>query len=81
MTIFTMGKITAVCEFESTRSGFRHIAVLLINGCERERTKCCYLNRTWECFMYQAVLQKLIEKTDALTKRQKTAFAKKHFRE
>lgn len=80
MTTFAMGKITVVCEFESTRSGFRHIAVLLINGCERGRAKCCYLNRTWECFQYESVLRKLITDTNALTKRQKTLFTKKYFR-
>lgn len=80
MTIFTMGKITVVCEWENTRSGFRHIAVLLLNGCERNRAKCCYLNRTWESFKYKTVLQKIIGNTDTLTKRQKTLFAKKYFR-
>lgn len=78
MTTFTMGKITVVCEFESTRNGFRHIAVLLINGYEHSRAKCCYLNRTWERFQYQSVLQKLIQDTNRLTKRQKTMFLKKH---
>ena len=78
MRIFTTGKITVVCEFESTRNGFRHIAVLLINGCERDRAKRCYLNRTWERFQYQSVMQKLIQDTDILTRRQKTLFAKKH---
>jgi hypothetical protein len=37
MRTFTMGKITAVCEFESTRSGFRHLATLLCNGCAGHR--------------------------------------------
>lgn len=79
MIMFRTGKVTVVCESESTRSGFRHVAVLLINGNQRDRAKCCYLNRTWESFQYKSVLQKLIENTDALTKRQKTEFAKKYF--
>lgn len=80
MKIFTMGKITIICEFENTRSGFRHIAVLLVNGVERNRAKCCYSNRTWEFFQYESVLQKLIKNTNELTKRQKTTFRKKYFR-
>lgn len=80
MRVFTLGKIIVVCEFENTRSGFRHIAVLLINNCERDRAKCCYLNRTWECFQYESVLRKLVANTNTLTKRQKTLFTKKYFR-
>lgn len=78
MTTFTIGKITVVCQWESTRSGFKHLATLLINGRKCGRAKCCYINRTWEHFQYQSVLRKLIEDTDALTKRQKTLFTKKH---
>jgi len=52
----------AVCEFQSTRSGFRHVAVLLHNGSEVCRAKCCYLNRTWEAFEFESVLHTLIKK-------------------
>lgn len=51
---------TVVCEFVSTRSGFKHVAVLLKNGEEINRTKCCYINRTWERFAFQSVLCKII---------------------
>lgn len=51
-----------VCEFVSTRSGFKHVAVLLMNGVEIDRTKCCYINRTWERYTYQSVLCKIIGK-------------------
>ncbi len=78
MQLFTMGKVTVICEWESTRSGFRHLATLLTNGCERETVKCCYQNRTWEKFQYQSVLRKLINGTEGLTKRQKTLFKKKY---
>lgn len=51
-----------VCEYEKTRYGFRHIAVLLIDGREVERDKCCYYNRTWEGYEFQSVLIKVVNK-------------------
>lgn len=51
-----------VCEYEKTRHGFRHIAVLLIDGREVERDKCCYYNRTWEGYEFQSVLIKVVNK-------------------
>lgn len=59
--------ITAVCEWEKTRSGFRHVAVLIKNGEEVDRTKVCYLNRMWESYEYESVLIKLLDKTTVLT--------------
>ena len=52
-----------VCEYQKTRSGFRHVAVLTRNGREIDRTKCCYLNRTWESYEYETVISKLLVKT------------------
>lgn len=78
MRIFTMGKITVVCRWESTRSGFRHLATLLVNGCERATAKCCYLNRTWEYYQFESVLKKIINNATCLTKSQKTRFIKKY---
>ena len=66
--------LTAVCEYQKTRPGFRHVAVLIRNGEEVERTKVCYLNRTWESYEYETVLRKLLEKTTILTAEEKTAF-------
>ena len=51
---------TVVCEFKSTRSGFKHEATLLNNGYEKTKTKICYLNRTWEHYEYETVLEKVI---------------------
>lgn len=51
-----------VCEFVSTRSGFKHVATLLFKGEEIDSTKICYSNRTWERFTYASVLWKLIDK-------------------
>jgi len=53
---------TVVCESQKTRIGFRHVAVLLRNGEEIDRTKCTYQNRTWERFQFEGVLEKIIDK-------------------
>ena len=49
------------CETKNTRNGFCHRAVLLCNGCEREKAKCNYLNRTWESFPYETVILRLVD--------------------
>lgn len=54
--------IEVVCESQRTRSGFRHLATLLINGIEREKDKACYLNRTWERYQFQTVLSGVVSK-------------------
>jgi len=51
---------TVVCESQNTRTGFRHVAILLRNGDEIYRTKCTYQNRTWERFQFESVLNKTI---------------------
>ena len=53
---------TVVCKYGNTRNGFKHTATLLKNGYEVSKTKICYLNRTWEKYTFQSVLQKIIEK-------------------
>jgi Zn-finger domain-containing protein len=61
MRIFTLDeKYNVVCNFESTRSGFRHIAVLHKNSYEMARAKCTYQNRTWEAYEFESVLIKII---------------------
>lgn len=50
-----------VCEFQSTRSGFRHVAILLSGGNEVFRTKVTYQNRTWESYEFQTVMRKLVD--------------------
>lgn len=56
------GNYSIVCEYQNTRSGFRHVATLLKNNHEIDRQKVCYLNRTWERFTYETVIQKTLEK-------------------
>jgi len=61
MTSYKFGKgYQVVCEWKKTRNGFKHEAVLLDNGYERCKTKVCYLNRTWEKFEYQTVINQTI---------------------
>lgn len=61
-TIKLNDEYTVVCEYQKRRGGFKHVAVLLKNGDEIDRTKCLYVNRTWERFTYQSVLCKIIDK-------------------
>ena len=61
MKIFNLNEnYSVVCNFEKTRNGFRHVAVLHKNGYEIARAKCTYLNRTWEAYEFESVLQKII---------------------
>lgn len=63
MKIFKITKrIEVVCESESTRYGFRHLATLFFDGSESVKDKCCYYNRTWEKYEFQSVLFKVVEK-------------------
>jgi hypothetical protein len=59
------------CATQNTNYGFRHVATLLLNGIERDTAKCCYYNRTWECYEYQSVIHGLIGKTKILTDTEK----------
>jgi hypothetical protein len=72
MKIFEITQnIRAVCQWKKTRQAFKHEATLFVNGQECETVKICYLNRTWERYEYQSVLEKLIEKTAALSTQDK----------
>ena len=56
------GKATIYCRYVNTRSGFKHEAVAFAGGVSVAKTKCCYLNRTWESYTYQSVLYRVAEK-------------------
>lgn len=61
MKTFTLSKdFTIVCESQKTRYGFRHLATLCRDGLSTAKAKCCYYNRTWECFEFESVLKKII---------------------
>ena len=78
MTEFKINKnISVICEAKKTRNGFKHEATLLINGAERDKVKICYLNRTWESYEFESVIEKLLDKTSYLSKAQKSKFLNK----
>ena len=70
-------KATIVCRSENTRSGFRHLATLMIDGSEVDSAKCCYQNRTWEAYTFQSVIHSLLDKTTYLTEEEKALFKKR----
>jgi hypothetical protein len=64
-------KIEVVCESKNTRNGFKHEATLMINGHQVDKTKVCYLNRTWERFTYATVVSRMIDKATILSTEEK----------
>jgi hypothetical protein len=50
------------CRSEATRNGFRHIAVLRKDFKEIDRTKICYINRTWERYEFESVKDKILDR-------------------
>lgn len=63
--------ITIGTRYGDSRNGFNHFASLFIDGHEIETVKNHYINRTWESYTYQSVMQRLIEKTKALNPAEK----------
>lgn len=63
-------KYSFTCFGQDTRYGFRHVCFKGsdIHYPEYAKSyllnKCCYYNRTWECFQYQTVLNGAINKLD-----------------
>ena len=66
--------LSITCEWKKTRTAFKHEAVLLQNGREIDRVKICYINRTWERYDFESVMQKLLDRTNLLTPEEKKAF-------
>ena len=66
-----------IAHWEKTRNGFRHIAILMKDGSEVDRAKATYLNRTWESYEYQSVINTLLDKTKILSEIEKKAFLQK----
>ena len=63
MKIFKLSEVySVICNWKSTRYGFKHEAILCKNGQELGRAKCLYYNRTWERYEYESVLQEVVEK-------------------
>ena|SRR5215472_6831053 len=57
--------LTVECETTKTRQGFRHNATLFRNGQHVTKTGISYLNRTWESYEYESVLERLADKKKA----------------
>ena len=64
-------KISVNAWSERTRSGFRHIADLFVDGEFKESAKVCYQNRTWESYKFQTVLKKVLAKSKNLSTEEK----------
>ena len=79
MKTFKIGKdLEIVCEWKKTRTAFKHEATLIGNGREINKVKICYLNRTWEAYEFDSVIQKLLDDTKGFfTQKQKDNFFKK----
>lgn len=75
MKTFKLSKdYTVVCDSKKTRTAFKHTANLVRNNEEIYSTKICYLNRTWERFEYQSILEKVIN--NCFEKREKEKYLK-----
>jgi hypothetical protein len=62
MRIFKLNNdYSIVCNSESTRSGFRHLATLTRGGYEIGKAKICYYNRTWESYEFESVLFRIVD--------------------
>lgn len=73
MRIFSLNdEYNIVCNWQNTKYGFRHLATLHRNGFEIAKAKCCYYNRTWECFEFETVLEKIVN--DNFTGQEKEKF-------
>ena len=71
------------CDWQRTRNGFKHIAKLFRTGYSGTtvlvaETKVCYLNRTWESFEFETVIEKLLNlNKDIICKSTITKFLKR----
>lgn len=71
------------CESVKTRNGFKHVANLYRTGLSGtttniSETKVCYLNRTWESYEYETVIERLLQiNSDLFPKQTITKFLKR----
>lgn len=81
MRIFSFDDVyNVVCDNKDTRNGFKHVAKIFKNGIEQDNTKICYLNRTWESFEYESILQKIVNQYFEESEKQKYIDVIKTFR-
>jgi hypothetical protein len=68
---------SVVADTKKTRNGFKHTAVLMDKYSRvRDEVKINYLNRTWESYEYESVLNKLLESTPYLEAKDQLQFKK-----
>lgn len=60
MKIFREDGHTFICKFVNTRNGFKHVCEVYNDAKEQKlfETKKTYLNRTWEAYEFESVLNK-----------------------
>ena len=46
----------------NTRTGFYHESILFLGDSEIERSRCNYLNRTWEYYRFQTSMTSVVRK-------------------
>jgi len=56
----SFGKFTFVNTSGNTRNGFYHESTLLINGVQLSKSRCNYLNRTWESYTFQSSMKESV---------------------
>lgn len=70
---------TFVCESRNTRSGFAHDCTLYDGDFKIASATCYYLNRTWESYRFQSVMNKAVRTAiDDLEKRYLLGFKNKN---
>lgn len=70
-------KMEIIAEADKTRNGFKHTATLLVDGRPVDKATAHYLNRTWESYKYQSVIDDLIDKTSYIPKDNKEILKQK----
>lgn len=63
--------IEIMAGYRKMRDGFNHYAVLYVDGVPVDEAKVHYINRTWEAYDYQSVMQSLVSRTKDLSPEQK----------
>jgi len=64
-------RIEIRCESKGNMQGFKHVATLYIDGVKRQTASVQYINRTWERYDFQTVMQCLVEKSKVLSDAEK----------
>lgn len=61
MRIIKIKNFTFICTSKNTRSGFKHEAQMLINDSFVSEATQHWINRTWESFTYQSVMENCVQ--------------------